>query len=40
MKNFRIRPQGLMLLALGSGLVTTAHAQDEDRRFYVSPMGT
>jgi len=40
MKNFRIRPQGLMLLALGSGFATAAHAQDEDRRFYISPMGT
>lgn len=40
MMNFRIRPNGLMLLALGTGLSGIAQAQSEDRRFYISPMGT
>lgn len=39
MINFRIRPNGLLVLALWSGVTTAVHADDTDRRFYVSPMG-
>lgn len=39
MINFRIRPNGLLVLALWSGVTTAVHADDSDRRFYVSPMG-
>ncbi len=38
MINFRIRPNGLLVLALWSGVTTAVHADESDRRFYVSPM--
>ena len=38
MINFRIRPNGMLVLALWAGVTTVVHADEADRRFYVSPM--
>lgn len=38
MINFRIRPNGMLVLALWAGVTTAVQADEEDRRFYVSPM--
>jgi len=41
MNNFRIRPYGLLLVAMGTGVTATAaNADAGDRRFYVAPLGS